>query len=278
MDYRIIALDLDGTLTNSRKEISPLTLHALLEIQEKGYKVVIASGRPTPGCRHIAEKLRLGKYASYILSYNGGQITDCSTGRIVFEEMLPRDVISGLYDFALANDVGLTTYTSDFMVTGTRTDKYMESESKINSLPIKTVPNFVEYIDFDVNKCLVTADPDHLAKIEIQLKEIYGTSLNIYRSEPYFLEVMPKDIDKAHGLKMLLADLGLTADQLIACGDGYNDLTMIQFAGLGVAMQNAQPVVKAAADYVTSSNDNNGILHVIEKFICRPVRPKRRSL
>ncbi len=277
MDYRIIALDLDGTLTNTRKEISPLTLHALLEIQEKGYKVVIASGRPTPGCRHIAETLQLGKYASYILSYNGGQITDCSSGRIVYQKIFPREFLPDLYEFALANDVGLTTYTEECMVTGTRTDKYMESESKVNSLPIKTVPNFVEYMDFDVNKCLVTADPDHLAKIEIQLKEIYGTALNIYRSEPYFLEVMPKDIDKAHGLKMLLADLGLTADQLIACGDGYNDLTMIQFAGLGVAMQNAQPVVKAAADYVTSSNDSNGILHVIEKFICRPVRPKRRS-
>jgi len=273
MDYRIIALDLDGTLTNSKKEISPLTLHALLEIQKKGFKVVIATGRPTPGCRVLARTLQLDVYGSYILSYNGGQITDCSTGRIVFHKTLPHEVIPALFDFALANDIGLTTYTDTHMITGTRTDRYMESESKINSLPIKTVPDFVEFVDFDINKCLVTADPDHLMKVESRLKEMYGDSLNIYRSEPYFLEIMPKDIDKAEGLKMLLSELGLSKEQLISCGDGYNDITMIQYAGLGVAMENAQAHVKSIADYITSSNDNNGILHVIERFICRPVRP-----
>lgn len=82
MNYRIIALDLDGTLTNSRKEIPASTLRALLDIQEMGYKVVLASGRPTPGMRHLAAKLQLDKYGSYILSYNGGEITECRTNQI----------------------------------------------------------------------------------------------------------------------------------------------------------------------------------------------------
>jgi len=267
MNYRIIALDIDGTLTNSKKEIPASTLHALLDIQEKGYKVVLASGRPTPGMRNLAAKLQLGKYGSYILSYNGGEITECSTNRVVYQKTLPREIVPEIFAFAKAHNIGLLTYQNDCIITGTAIDRYMEKESAINGLPIKSVPNFTEYVDFDINKCLLTGDPKHLAAIEIKLNEIYGSSYNIYRSEPFFLEFMPQNIDKAHGLNILLSDIGLTPEQLICCGDGYNDITMIEFAGLGVAMENAQDRVKSIADYITRSNDDNGILHVIEKFI-----------
>jgi len=267
MNYRIIALDLDGTLTNSKKEIPASTLHALLDIQEKGYKVVLASGRPTPGMRDLAKKLQLGRYGSYILSYNGGEITECSTNRVVYKKTLPREIVPEIFAFAKAHNIGLLTYTDDCIITGTVIDRFMEKESAINGLPIKFVPNFTEYVDFDINKCLLTGEPDYLASMEIKLNEIYGTSFNIYRSEPFFLEFMPQNIDKAHGLNILLSDIGLTPEQLICCGDGYNDITMIEFAGLGIAMENAQERVKSVADYITRSNDDNGILHVIEKFI-----------
>lgn len=267
MDYRIIALDIDGTLTDSAKEIPPSTLAALLHIQQKGYKVVLASGRPTPGMRCLAQKLQLDKFGSYILSYNGGEITECRTNRVVYSKTLPREIVPEVFAFAKANKIGLMTYTNDCIITGTAIDPFMETESRINGLPIQFVPDFAEYVDFDVNKCLLTAEPDHLAAIEIKLNEMYGDKFSIYRSEPFFLEFMPQNIDKAHGLSILLSDIGLTPEQLISCGDGYNDITMIEFAGLGVAMANAQEKVKSKADYVTLSNDNNGILHVIEKFI-----------
>lgn len=280
MDYRIIALDIDGTLTNSRKEIPATTLHALLDIQAKGYKVVLASGRPTPGMRNLAQKLQLDSFGSYILSYNGGRITECSTNRIIYQKMLPKSVVPDIYAFCLENDVGMLTYDNDSIITGTRIDQYMETESRINGLPIRTVPEFAEYIDFDINKCLLTAEPEYLAEIEIRLRKMYGDSLNIYRSEPFFLEIMPQNIDKAHGLNILLSDIGLTSEQLISCGDGYNDITMIEFAGLGIAMANAQERVKSAANYITLSNDNDGILHVIEKFIWKgqPAMPTSLSL
>jgi len=267
MDYRMIALDIDGTLTNSAKEIPAPTLQALLDIQEKGCKVVLASGRPTPGMKHLARMLRLDKYGSYILSYNGGEITECRTNRVIYRKTLPREIVPEIFAFAKANHVGLLTYTDDCIITGTRIDRFMENESKINGLPIKYVPDFAQYIDFDINKCLLTAEPGYLAAIEIRLKELYGNTHNIYRSEPYFLEFMPQNIDKAYGLNILLSNIGITREQLITCGDGFNDITMIEYAGLGVAMANAQEQVKTAADYITASNDNNGILHVIEKFI-----------
>lgn len=105
-----------------------------------------------------------------------------------------------------------------------------------------------------------------LVKAEKRLNGIFNQYLNVYRSEPFFLEVMPQKIDKAHSLLKLLGSLGLNSDQMVCCGDGFNDITMLECAGLGVAMENAQDLVKEAADYITGSNDENGIVQVIEKF------------
>ena len=99
------------------------------------------------------------------------------------------------------------------------------------------------------------------------MKARLGKPFSIYRSEPYFLEIMPKGIDKAQSLERLLETIGLGREQMIACGDGYNDLTMIRYAGLGVAMENAILPLKNVADYITLSNNDDGIAHVVEKFM-----------
>ena len=96
---------------------------------------------------------------------------------------------------------------------------------------------------------------------------MYGDVLSIYRSEPFFIEWMPKGIDKASSIDRMLSSVGLTRENTICCGDGYNDLTMIEYAGVGVAMANAQPKVKEKADYITASNDEDGIVQVIDEFI-----------
>ena len=146
-------------------------------------------------------------------------------------------------------------------------DKYIEIEAGINKLTVKEVDNFPEYVTFDVNKCLLTGHDEHMARVERNMAKRFGSVLNIYRSEPFFLEIMPKGIDKAESLDKLLKSLGYTKDELICCGDGFNDLSMIQYAGLGVAMANAQDKVKEAADFITLSNNEDGIAYVIEKFI-----------
>ena len=116
-------------------------------------------------------------------------------------------------------------------------------------------------------KCMLMERGGYLAGVEERLKERIGSRLSIYRSEPYFLEIMPKGIDKARSLARLLEVLGLDREQMIACGDGYNDLTMIKYAGLGVAMENAVLPVRQAADYITASNNHDGVGLVVEKFM-----------
>ncbi len=267
MNYRLLALDIDGTLTNSNKEISTPTLEALLDIQKKGYTVVIATGRPTYGVTELADELQFEKFGSYVLSYNGGLITNWRTKEDVYRQTLPKSVIPELYDFAVENNIGINTYKDDTIIAGTKINNYMQLESNITKMKIKQVDNFKDYVRFPVIKCLMTGEPKVIAEMELNLKKRYNSLLNIFRSEPFFLEIMPKNIDKAQSLLRLLTSLGLSSEQMICCGDGFNDISMIEIAGLGVAMENAQEAVKAAADFVTDSNDDNGILKVIQKFL-----------
>ena len=268
MDYKLIVLDIDGTLTNSKKEITPRTKEALIKIQEQGVYVAIASGRPTPGTKKVAQELELERFGNYVLSFNGGRVINCKTGEVVLDKTIPAEMAWELCDVARENGVGIMTYNSECALAGTDTiDEYMELEARINSIELKQVGHFKNYVDFPVNKCLMTSEPEHLVELEKKLKEKYAGKLNIFRSEPFFLELMPKGIDKAAVLKNFLPFLGIARDEVICCGDGYNDKTMIEFAGLGVAMANAREEVKEVADYITSSNDEDGIAKVVEKYI-----------
>ena len=268
MAYELIVLDLDGTLTNSEKKITPRTLDSLLRIQKEGRKAAIATGRPTPGAINIARKLQLDKFGGYILSYNGGRITNFSTQKTIYNKTIPEQLIRPIYDEAVRLKAGIITYSRDEIIVGNGIDKYNQIEAGINGLPMHEVNNFPEYITFPINKCLLTGEPDHMAETEAAFKNKFGEQLNIYRSEPFFLEIMPQNIDKAYSLSKLLNFLGISREQMICCGDGFNDLSMIKYAGLGVAMANAQEIVKQSANYITLSNDDDGIAHVIDKFMC----------
>lgn len=268
MNEKILVLDIDGTLANSNKDISPETKRGIMGVQERGHLVMLASGRPAPGMMRYARELELEKYGGYLLSFNGARIINCRTGEIVYQRVLPRHVIPGLYKFAREHGCGLLTYFGDYIVCGTRMDEYVETESKINGMPVRQVDNFVQFVDFDINKCLMTAPPEKAEACTKLLQEKYEGILSIYRSEPYFIEIMPQNVDKAASLDRMLETVGLKREDAICCGDGYNDISMISYAGVGVAMKNAREEVKEAADYITPrTNDEDGLVDVIDRFI-----------
>lgn len=266
---KVLVLDIDGTLTNSNKDISPATKRGIQTVLEHGHKVMLASGRPTPGMRRYEKELELERYGGYLLSFNGARIIECRTGEIVYQQLLPLSILPGVYAFARKNGCGLVTYFGDGLISAFEPDEYVALESRINGMPVKVVENFVEYVDFDINKCILTATVDKAPELERQLQEKYGDIVSVYRSEPFFIEIMPKNVDKATSLDKMLKSVGLTRENAICCGDGFNDISMIQYAGMGVAMGNAQPAVKEVADYITESNDEDGLVSVIDKFIMK---------
>ena len=267
MKYKLLVLDLDGTLTNNKKEITEHTLRTLIDAQERGVKIVLASGRPTYGIVPIAEKLELKKYGGYILSYNGGEITNWQTGELMYENVLDADVLPYLYQCAKENNFAIVTYKDKYVLTEHPDDEYVLKEAILNVMETKKVDYFLDAIDFPVAKCLIVGEATRLAELDKKMYEALKDRMGVYRSEPYFLELVPKGIDKAQSLAVLLEKIGATREEMIAVGDGFNDLSMIKFAGLGVAMANAQEVVRQSADYITLSNEEDGVAAVVEKFM-----------
>lgn len=266
MNYNMIVLDLDGTLTNRDKVITPRTKQSLMEAQKRGIKVVLASGRPTYGVMPLAEELELEKYEGYILSFNGGIIMDCRTREVIFKKELPVEANRKILDLAEKEQVDILTYQGARILTNNQDNPYAKIESGINHLKLKQIEDLKAYLDFPVPKFLMLDDGDYLALVEARVKAALGKNFSVYRSEPFFLEILPRGIDKAQCLAQLLKLLGMEREEMIACGDGFNDLSMIEFAGLGVAMENAVRPVRNAADYVTLSNNDDGVAHVVEKF------------
>lgn len=268
MSYELIALDLDGTLTNSKKEITPATREALIEIQKAGKKVVLASARPECGVTPLAKELEMDKYGGYLLCFNGGKIRQCASGELFSNVTLDPEMIKPVYDIVKQYpDIDILAHRDHDYLSGHCVNDYTVLEGEINHMTFEHVDNFVEAIDFPLNKLFIAGPGEKVEPAMLHLQKEFDGVLGVYCAEPYFLNVMPLGIDKANSLLNLLESLGLTADQMICCGDGYNDISMIQAAGLGVAMDNAPDVVKEAADFITLSNDEDGVLHVINKFM-----------
>ena len=264
--YRAIALDLDGTLTNHEKVVTPKTRKALLKAAAKGAVIILASGRPTYGIEPVAECLELQKRGGYILSYNGGNIVNAKTGEKLFSQFLPDEVIPELYAYAKEHGHALLGYAGNEIITEMPDDQYVKEESRINKMNIRKVENLFEAMEPHPTKLLMTGDPTLMLKAEKELVEKLGDRMDIFRSAPFFLELVPKGIDKAKSLTRLLTKINLTPADLIAFGDGYNDLSMLKLAGMGVAMENAAPEVRAEADYVTLSNEEDGVAAALTHF------------
>ncbi len=266
MTYKMIVLDLDDTLLRGDQTISTRTKDALLQAQEAGVKVVLASGRPTFGMRWVAKELKLDQYGSYILSFNGSKIIDCKTNEEKYSRALSAEMAHRLYDVSRRENVGILTYAEDAIIVE-ETNKFASIESELTGLPVKVVPDFKEAISRPVVKALMLKEADHLVKVEKKLQTEFDGELSVMRSKPFFLEFTQLGVTKGASLDYLIKPLGINPEEVIAIGDSYNDLTMIEFAGLGVAMGNAPEDIKEKADYVAPSNMEDGVAEVVEKFV-----------
>ena len=270
LPYSIIALDLDGTLTNSEKNITPRTFDALMKAQREGVRLVLASGRPTFGIAALANQLQLADYGGYVLSYNGGRIIDWCEKTVIFSQVVDQKLVPILYDFAEKAQLPIVTYLPEAILASKNEGEYLEEEARINGMPVVVAQNFVEeamQIAGGSTKFLIPGEPELLIQLESEMKAALSEQMEVFRSAPFFLELPPKGIDKAQSLQRLLTHLGLERESLMAFGDGFNDLSMIQFAGQGVAMANAVEEVKSIADFVTTSNEEDGIAHALEQLL-----------
>ncbi|MDR1356364.1 MAG: Cof-type HAD-IIB family hydrolase [Tannerellaceae bacterium] len=274
MKYKLLVLDVDGTLLNNSKDITPSTLTALLKVQQMGARIVLASGRSTHGLRPVANALEMDKYGGFILSYNGGQIFNMQTGELLFERRMNPEDIPYIERQANSRNFTILTYHQDAIITNCAANLHVREEAERNNMRIVEARDFAQAVTFSPCKCmLVSDDAEALAELLAKLKKRLIGSLDVFRSEPYFIEVVPPQINKADTLGVLMENLQVGSEAVIAIGDGVCDIGMIQMAGLGIAMENADETVKRCADYTTASNDDDGVAKAVEEHIIAKIRP-----
>lgn len=274
MKYKLLVLDVDGTLVNSKKELSVQTLTTLLKIQHAGIRLVLASGRSPHGLRHLVEKLEMKKWGGFILPYNGAQIMDAGNGEVLFEKRIDPVMFPYLEKKAEKNGFSIFTYHKHQLITTDPENEHIRNEAALNGMEIVAVDDLSAAITFSPCKCVLVSDDEAaLIALKDQWRRRLAGVLDVYRSEAFFLEVVPEFVDKGNTLGVLIEKLGIKAEEVMAIGDGRRDFSMLQLAGLGIAMGNAQESIKACADYTTESNDQDGVALAVQKFIIAAVTP-----
>ena len=263
---KLIGVDVDGTLLNSENKITPRTRQALIRAGEIGHKIVIVSGRPTSAVQDLAKELEFDKFNGLLANYNGGSITDYTSGKVIANHNLERNLALEILDKSRDMDIDIIIPYED-MILSDKDHKFLKAESKLLGLEAKIVSGIRDKLDFDPNKILFAAE---IAKLEESipfLKENFANQTSQVRSHRNYYELMPMGLSKGNSLLEISKLYDIDQADIIAFGDEMNDFTMIEVAGVGVAMANAVDEIKEIADYVTLSNDEDGIGDYLEKYV-----------
>lgn len=264
MSIKLIALDLDGTLNNDQKQITPKTHAALMEAQRRGIRLALASARPSPGLFRERDCLQMQDFEGILMSYNGGRITDAATGRVLFETAM--DLQQAKFVLRQLERLPVTPILDDgvqFFVTDP--DGYKVAyECRNNNMTCRRVENLADFLSVPPVKILMSVQTGQLKQVQEQIAALLPKGLSVVQTAAFYLEVIPSQINKGQGIRSICEVLGIEPKQVVAFGDAENDISMLQAAGIGVAMGNAADAVKAAADYVTGSNNEDGIAAALE--------------
>ncbi len=274
---KAIIMDIDGTLTNSEKKISEKTKNKLMELQEKGALLVLASGRPDKGLTDLFKELEMDKHHGIIITFNGAKVIDCETNEVLFNQtmtvetckavlnhMRNFDVIPMVYkgEYIYVNDV----YNNIVHVRGKELN-VIKYEASLGNYKLSEVIDMVDFADYPMNKILTAGEPEYLRENYKEMMKPFVDTLNCVFTADMYFEFTEKGIDKANAIRCALLPLGYTKDDIIAFGDAENDKTMIEYAGIGVAMGNAYQDIKDIADYITLSNDEDGIVYALNELL-----------
>ena len=259
----MLVLDLDDTLLTDDHTISNENAAMLSKAQELGVFIILASGRPTPAMTAFAKELHLDN--SYMISYNGAVITDLKEDKVIFEQTLTQEQIHELYDYSLKSKTHIITYVNGKIVSETDSE-YIEIEKKITGLEHNKVLSIKAEVQSSAVKCILLEEPSYLKEVEKDLKATMP-HLSVSMSKPFFLEVAQNGIDKGASIKFLAEKLDILQSEIIAVGNAGNDLTMIEYAGLGVWVDNVDPELRDKANFIVASNNDHGVAEVVRRFI-----------
>ena len=275
---KAIVMDVDGTLTNGKKQITEKTKEVLLKAQSKGIKLILASGRPTTGLIGFAKELEMDKNNGLLVSFNGSKVVDCETFEELFNEPMSIEEGKAVLEHMKKFEVRPMVDKGEYMLVNNVFDNkiyarngqeinIIEYESRGGNYKLCEIDDLAEYIDYPLNKILTAGQPDYLKEHYREMMEPFKDKLFCMFISNFYFEFTAKGIDKAKALETVLKPMGINEDEIISFGDGQNDLSIIKYAGIGVAMENAVDELKEQADEITLSNEDDGIAYSLLKHI-----------
>jgi len=265
MGIKLVAIDLDDTLLDSRLQISPETTRILQQVADRGIKITLATGRMFCSARPYAVKLGIDVP---LITYQGALVKKAFADEVLYHRRVPGDMVLPVVNTAREAGYHYQVYYDDKL--------YMESLTP-EGLAYAELAGVVPVVDRDLPVRLAYEEPTKiiiinndqraLQQMEAELKEHFAGLLYITRSKPHYLEFMNKEATKGRALQAVSEYFAIDRRDVMAIGDSYNDIDMLKWAGIGVAVSNAPPEVKRHADYVTTSNDENGVAAALRHFI-----------
>ena len=277
MAIKAILLDIDGTLTNSKKEITPLTKEVLLKAQAKGIRLVIASGRPAKGLFQYGDQLEMRYNHGVFVCYNGARVVDCETGDVLvditIDKETTKEVLRHMKNF---NVKPVITHGSHMVVEDVyncmvndhgREFNVIEYESRMNGYRLMETEDLENFIDFPVNKILTAGDSAYLEEHYKEMSAPFEGRLSMMFTANFYYEFTAMNVNKGRSLALAMERLEIKPEECIAFGDAQNDISMLEFAGIGVAMGNAQKAVLEMAEEITDDNEHDGIAKSLLKHI-----------
>lgn len=273
MDYKLIAIDMDGTLLNGKNEISERNIKAITEATKKGVHIVLSTGRILSSAELYAESINL---KSYILASNGAIIRD-GEGNIIYKTPINKDAVKEVMGLGRKHDIYYHFYGETKFYTNNYVEEVYEyynssygkkKGSKIGLVVFNGDEEIINNKDINAYKFLFL--DDNREKLKDLKKDLLNTKgINVSSSWSNNVEVMSDKVSKGLSLDYLCSILNIDRSNTIAIGDNENDLSMIEFAGLGVAMGNGEEIVKEKADIITDTNDNDGVCKIIEQYVLK---------
>lgn len=266
MTIKVIAIDIDGTLVNDQKQVTQTTIDTIQAARDRGIKVVLCSGRPLSGVKPYLDKLGIDGDDEYAITFNGS-VAQTISGKVMTNHSLSYDDFIDLEALSRKLQVHFQIETPDHIYTPNKNiSAYTIAESYMVRMLIRYRNAAEASRDLTISKAMFVDEPKIISRIKPLIPAEFHDRFYVIQSEPFFIEIMNKNASKGNALSELVADLGFKSDEVMTLGDQGNDLTMIQYAGLGVAMGNAIPEVKEAASAVTLTNNEDGVAAAIKKY------------
>ncbi|WP_227762323.1 Cof-type HAD-IIB family hydrolase [Zhaonella formicivorans] len=261
--FKLIAIDMDGTLLNNDLEISPRVEEAIRRVRERDIHVTLCTGRMYASALPYARKMGLDLP---LVTYNGAYVKHSGTGEILYNRNLPVEHAREVFLKAKSYGFHVNVYYQDRLYVEQLTERG-KIYARTVRVPIHVVDDMLEFLREDPIKIVVLAEPGQLKDLEGELGAEFGDKLYITKSSSTFLEILHPEATKGRGLQAVARYLNVPRESIMGIGDSFNDLEMFKYAGFAVVMENAEPEIKSFADYITCCNDDDGVAEALEKLV-----------